>query len=293
MRALRHSSIWAKASGTLLVLLTLCAVGRASPVPKQIGPGLYAYISDNDGSANSTFLVGKDGILVVDTGVDNKEGGKILAAIRSVSSLPVKFIVNTHYHPDHQGGNSVVGPDAVIISTEWTRVHTVLLNKSQPSARFVAAGVTFTQGVTIHLDPYTAEIHFPGKAHTSGDAMVYFPEQRALATGDLFLTRSSPAMDDGSAKSWIHALDEALQLPIDFVVPGHFELAGKPELQRFRDYLNDLYIQVQSWYDQHATVQAVRLKVHMEKYADFRQYPKYEATFADNAETIYHQLQQQ
>jgi cyclase len=274
------------------VLVALSAVANAAPAPKQIGPGLYAYISDNDGSANSTFLVGKDGILVVDTGVNSTEGRKLLAAIRSVSTLPIKYIVNTHYHPDHQGGNSVVGPDAVIISTEWTREHTILLNKSQPAAGFVPAVVTFTERLAIHLEPYTAKIYFPGKAHTSGDALVYFPEQHALATGDLFLTRSSPAMDDGSAKSWIHALDEALQLPIDSVVPGHFELAGRPELQRFHDYLKDLYTQVQILYDKHSSVQDVRRNIHMEKYADFRQYPNYQATFADNAETIYHQLQQ-
>ena len=292
MNASRWHRACAIVNGTLFVMLILCVMGRASPIPRQIGPGLYAYISDNDGSANSTFLVGKDGILVVDTGVDGKEGSKILAAIRSVSALPVKYIVNTHYHPDHQGGNSVVGPDAVIISTEWTREHTILLDKSLPAAHFEPAVVTFTEQVTIHLEPYTAKIYFPGKAHTSGDALVYFPEQRALATGDLFLTRSSPAMDDGSAKSWIRALDEALLLPIDSVVPGHFELAGKPELQHFHDYLNDLYTQVQSLYDKHASLQDVRRSIHMEKYADFRQYPNYEATFADNAETIYHQLQQ-
>lgn len=275
-----------------MILLALCAVGRASPMPKQIGPDLYAYISDNDGSSNSTFLVGKDGILVVDTGVDAKEGSKLLAAIRSVSNLPVTYIVNTHYHPDHQGGNSVVGPNAVIISTEWTREHTISLNKMQPSANFQPANLTFTDQLTIHLEPHTATIYFLGKAHTSGDALVYFPEQRALATGDLFLTRCSPAMDDGSARNWILALDHVLAMPLDAVVPGHFELAGKPELKRFRDYLDDLYGQVKALRDKGENVQEVRRDIHMEKYADFRQYPKYEATFADNAETIYHQLQQ-
>jgi glyoxylase-like metal-dependent hydrolase (beta-lactamase superfamily II) len=152
--------------------------------------------------------------------------------------------------------------------------------------------VTFTERLTVHLEPYAAEIYFPGKAHTSGDALVYFPEQRAIATGDLFLTRSSPAMDEGSAKNWIHALDQVLELPVDAIVPGHFELAGKPDLQRFRDYLNDLYAQVQSFYEKRATVETVRRDIRMEKYGDFRQYPNYEATFADNAETIYHQLHQ-
>lgn len=283
------------ASGTLLVLLALCTVGRAAPVLQPIGPGLYAYISDNDGSANSTVLVGKDGILVVDTGVDAKEGGKLLAAIRSVSNLPVKYIVNTHYHPDHQGGNSAVGPAAVVISTDWTREHTIFLSQSQAAgnrSRLQPAELTSEQ-LTLHLEPYTAKISFPGKAHTSGDLLVYFPEQRALATGDLFLTRSSPAMDQGSVQSWIHALDQVLELPLDSVVPGHFELAGKPEVKRFRDYLSDLYAQVKSRYEQRETVEEVRRNLHMEKYSDFRQYPKYEATFADNAETIYHELQKQ
>ena len=296
MKAEKFNSIAGGASCALLVLLAFSAVGRASPVPKQIGPGLYAYISDNDGSANSTFLVGKDGILVVDTGVDAKEGGKLLTAIRSVSNLPVKYIVNTHYHPDHQGGNSVVGPAAVVISTEWTREHTIPMSRSQPAAngsRFQPADVTFTDQLTLHLEPYTAKIYFPGKAHTSGDALVYFPEQRAIATGDLFLTRSSPAIDHGSVKSWITALDQVLELPVDSIVPGHFELAGKPELKRFRDYLSDLYTQVHNLYEKRATLEEVRRDIHMEKYSDFRQYPKYEATFADNAETIYHELQQQ
>jgi cyclase len=281
---------------TFLVLVSLCAFSQAAAGPKQIGPGLYAYISDNDGSANSTFLVGTDGILVVDTGVNAAEGKKLLAAIRSVSDQPVKYIVNTHYHPDHQGGNAVVGPKAIVVSSDWTRDRTIAVSRTQNPAdgvQFRPASLTFSAGMTIHLDPYVAKVYFPGKAHTSGDAVVYFPQQRAIAMGDLFLTRSSPAMDEGSVRSWIHALDQVLELRVEAIVPGHFELAGKPELQRFRDYLSDLYGQVESMYKQHATIEAVRRNLQMEKYSDFRQYPNYEATFADNAETIYRQLQQQ
>ena len=89
---------------------------------EKIGPDLYAYISENDASANSTFLVSDKGILVVDTGLNAQEGRKLLAEIRKVSQAPVRWIVNTHYHPDHRGGNSVVGPHAVVISTDFTRM---------------------------------------------------------------------------------------------------------------------------------------------------------------------------
>jgi cyclase len=276
-----------------LVVLFLSASAWATPQVTALGPDLYAYISDNDGSANSTFLVGSKGILVVDTGVDATEGGKILREIRKVSQLPVLYVINTHYHPDHQGGNSVVGPNATVISTNFTRERTLTLMQSSPQLHLQPADVTFEQNLTIHLEPYSARVYFPGKAHTSGDALVYFPSQRAIAMGDLFLNRSSPAMDEGSVENWIKALDQTLALPLDKVVPGHFELGTKVELQRFRDYLSDLFAQVRSLYGRGVKEQDVVRQIHMEKYADFRQYPKYQATFADNAKVIYRQLQQQ
>jgi cyclase len=283
------------------VRFTLLFTALAAPVfsaaqVQSIGPGIYAYISDNDSSANSTFLVGEKGILVVDTGLNQQEGDKLLHAIRDVSPLPIQYIVNTHYHPDHQGGNFTVGPSAVVISTEWTRLHTVELIGSLPASergRFRPADLTFQQRITIHLDPYEADIYFPGKAHTSGDALVYFPHQKSIAMGDLFLNRSSPAMDQGSVKSWIQALDAALKLPLEHVVPGHFELATKTDLTRFRNYLNDLYQQVNSLSEKGATLEQLKQGIHMEQYRDFRQYPKYEATFADNAATIYRQIKEQ
>jgi glyoxylase-like metal-dependent hydrolase (beta-lactamase superfamily II) len=275
-------------------LVSICStVAAAEPVVKPIGRGLYAYISDNDASANSTFLVGDAGILVVDTGLNATEGSKLLRAIRQVSALPVKYIVNTHYHPDHQGGNTVVGPSAVVITTDFTRERTLALQKDpgMKAFHFEPADLTFQQQVILHVEPYSVQIYFPGKAHTSGDALVYFPQQRAISMGDLFLNRSSPAMDDGSVESWIHALDHVLELPLENVVPGHFELATKSELKRFRDYLNDLYQQVRALKQANETLEQVRHDIHMEKYSDFRQYAKYEATFADNAAVIYQQMQ--
>jgi cyclase len=265
----------------------------AEPAVKQIGTALYAFISDNDTSANCTFLIGDAGILVVDTGLNETEAAKLLNAIRRISPLPVKFIVNTHYHPDHQGGNLTVGPSAVVISTDFTRERTLAVQQapSMKAFHFRPADLTFQQQITLHLEPYSVQIYFPGKAHTSGDALVYFPQQHAISMGDLFLNRSSPAMDDGSADNWIQALDRALELPLENVVPGHFDLATKSDLKRFRDYMNDLYQQVNTLKQKGETLEQVRRDIHMEKYSDFRQYPKYEATFGDNAATIYHQLQ--
>jgi cyclase len=277
-----------------MLVLALCStLSVAQPTAKQIIGGLYAYISDNDASANATFLVGDAGILVVDTGLNAKEGEKLVRAIKQVSNLPVKYIVNTHYHPDHQGGNVTVGPDAVVISTDFTRERTlqIMADPKMASFHFHTADLTFQQRLTLHMGSSVAEVYFPGKAHTSGDALVYFPQQHTIAMGDLFLNGSSPAMDDGSASSWIQALDRVLELPVNSVVPGHFGLGTRADLKRFRDYLRDLYQQVEALKQKGETVEQVRQNIQMQKYSDFRQYPNFEATFADNAATIYRQLE--
>src|SRR5205807_8018758 len=98
-----------------------CGLAPAQPAVQQLGAGLYAYISENDARANSTFLIGRRGILVVDTGLNATEGTKLLGAIRQVTSLPVKFIINTHYHLDHHRGNPALGRKTVVITTAFTR----------------------------------------------------------------------------------------------------------------------------------------------------------------------------
>jgi cyclase len=268
----------------------------AQPRVEKLAPNLYAYVSDNDHSSNATFLIGQHGILVVDTGLDSQEGQKLLKEIRELSTLPVQFIVNTHYHPDHQGGNGVVGPDAVVISSAFTRERTLQLlsrlqaDKSASPPAFRPATETLEQKLTIFLDDIPVEIVLVGAAHTLGDVYVYFPKQRTVATGDLYLTNSSPAMDQGSASAWIRALDAMLGLEADHFVPGHFEVGTRATMTRFRDYLAELYDQVRKLRLSGVAAAAVREHINMKKYADFRQYPQFHATFADNAEAIYQQL---
>ncbi|HEY6248513.1 MAG TPA: MBL fold metallo-hydrolase [Candidatus Angelobacter sp.] len=271
------------------LLLFLFAATPVSAYVHKIGNDLYAYISENDSSANSTFLVTTDGILVVDTGLNDQEGRKLLAEIRKISALRVRYIVNTHYHPDHRGGNSVVGPGASVISTAFTLEQDAGRVPAYSAAR---EKIAFSGRMALYLGGHTIEIYFPGPAHTRGDAVVYFPQEHAIATGDLFLNGSCPAMDEGDLENWVAALDSMLKLPVDAVVPGHFELATKAELRHFRDYLAGLRDQVAGLFGAGASLEQTQKKLDMSKYKDLRQYPQYEATFADNAAAYYHQLQQ-
>lgn len=267
--------------GSFVVLFSV----NVSASVRRIGPDLYAYISENDASANSTFLVGDQGILVVDTGLNAQEGRKLLDEIRKVSQATVRWIVNTHYHPDHRGGNSVVGPEAVIISTAFTR------NQMPSSAPDYALNETIgAKGLTLYVGGHEVRIYHPGPAHTRGDLIVYFPGEHAIATGDLFLTNSCPAMDDSDMENWIAALDQMLALPLERVVPGHFELATKNELQHFRNYLADLRDQVARMHANGLSLDRVQKLLVLKDYKSFRQFPQYEATFKDNAAAYYKQL---
>jgi cyclase len=265
-----------------VAVVLLCSVRASAGSAHQIGADLYAYISDNDSSANATFMVSPQGILVVDTGFNEQEGRKLLDEIRKVSFASVRWIVNTHYHQDHRGGNSVVGPDAIIISTEFTRTKAA---KDYPINETVGA-----KGLVLYVGGHEVRVYHPGPAHTRGDLVVYFPEQHAIATGDLFLNNSCPAMDDGDMENWIAALDQMLALPLEHVVPGHFALAGKEQLQRFRNYLADLRDQVGRMYREGIPLERVQKSLDLRAYKDFRQYPQYEATFKDNAAAYYMQL---
>jgi cyclase len=280
-----------------LIAFALINATAASGSVQKIALDLYAYISENDSSANSTFLISDRGVLVVDTGLNVQEGRKLLAEIRKISPLPVRWIINTHYHPDHRGGNSVVGPDAVIISTRYTRnrILQALEEQAVKNGQRLPPEYELNENIdgeiSIRLGNHEVRIYHPGAAHTLGDLVVYFPDQHAIATGDLFLTNSCPAMDDGDLENWVRALDRILALPVEHIVPGHFELATKKELRHFRDYLAELRDQVDRMYSKGFTLAQVQRGLKLTQYQEIRQFPNYEATFADNAAAYYQQLQ--
>lgn len=281
----------------LFLLISFSLILPASASVQKIGPDLYAYISQNDSSANSTFLVSDRGILVVDTGLNPEEGRKLLLEIRKISPAPIRWIVNTHYHPDHRGGNDVVGPETVVITTEQTRDAALKPEGDSRAARGklppgYALNETFTgtSGPTLFVGGHEVRVYHPGPAHTMGDAVVYFPDLHAIATGDLFLRNSCPAMDQGDLENWVKALDAMLALPVEHIVPGHFKLATRKDLQHFRNYLAALRDQVKAMFDRGMSLEQVKQDLHLDAYKDLRQFPQYEATFTDNAQSYYQQL---
>jgi len=183
---------------------------------------------------NTTALVTNEGVVLVDDKFE-QDAPNILSLLKTVTNQPVKYVVNTHHHGDHSGGNARMQmAGAQLIASEQARRYMV------DGKQLGQPGVTFVDRALIHLGGKAVELYFFGRAHTGGDVFAYFPAQRVLAAGDAFtFGAATPQLVDyqngGSAKDWTGTLDRALQLDFDTVVPGHGDVTTKAELRKFRD----------------------------------------------------------
>jgi glyoxylase-like metal-dependent hydrolase (beta-lactamase superfamily II) len=155
--------------------------------------------------------------------------------LKTVTSEPVKYVVNTHYHGDHSGGNAKLQAQGTIaVASIEARASMVAANQSgQPD-------ITVAEHAAIHIGGKTVEIHKVGRAHTDGDVVVLFPEQRVLAAGDIFANgpgTSAQLVDyngGGSAREWPKAVAQALELEFDTVIPGHGLVSTRADLEAYR-----------------------------------------------------------
>jgi glyoxylase-like metal-dependent hydrolase (beta-lactamase superfamily II) len=183
---------------------------------------------------NVTALVTNEGVLLVDDKFE-VDHDNILAQLKTFTNQPVKYVVNTHHHGDHSGGNAKMQAMSVqVVASEQARQ--MMVFAKQPGL----PNVTFSDHASIHLGGKDVELYQFGRAHTSGDVFVYFPAQRVLASGDAFtFGAATPQLVDysggGSAKAWTGTLDGALRLDFDTVVPGHGDVTTKAEMKKFRD----------------------------------------------------------
>lgn len=200
-----------------------------------------------------TALVTDDGVLLVDDKfeIDHEN---IMRMLRTVTDQPVKYVINTHYHGDHSGGNAKLQAlGAVAVASDEARARMVAANQSgQPD-------FTLSDNATLYIGGKTVEIHSVPPAHTDGDVVVLFPDYDVLASGDIFANgpgTSAQLVDaagGGSAKSWPMAVAKALELDFETVVPGHGLISTRADLEayhartiRFRQAISELVSQGRS-----------------------------------------------
>jgi cyclase len=215
---------------------------------KTTGLGDNVYMLEGQGG-NITVAVAKNGIIMVD-GQFAPLHDKIMAAIAAISKLPVKYLVNTHFHGDHTGGNEAfAGDGATIVAHENVkkRLAAGTTNgltgvKTPPAAPAALPSKTYTGAFKIRLPGRVADLKHIANAHTDGDTYVWFKTANVLSTGDTFTNGRYPNIDfatGGNIKGMIAATDALLKLANarTKIVPGHGPLADRAALIEYRAML--------------------------------------------------------
>jgi len=237
--------------GTALFIITAASLQaqnfdtvqvRTTPVAGKV------YMLQGSGG-NIGLVVGNDAVFVVDDQFAPLTP-KILAAIKTITPDPVRFVVNTHWHFDHTGGNENMGKEgAVIFAHENVRRRMSTgqfiqaLNRTEPASPHEALPVvTFTDSLSFHLNGDSIVVFHVAPAHTDGDAIVLFTKANVVHMGDVFVSDRLPFVDlssGGSINGIITAADRALLATNaeTRIIPGHGPLADRARLRAYRDML--------------------------------------------------------
>jgi cyclase len=239
----------------LIVVLSLASLVRAQPKMEEkletqkltdtlhliTGPG-----------GNIAVLVGKTGLLLVDDQVPPMTA-KLKQTLAQISSKPVRYVINTHWHFDHAGGNPVFGGDgAVIVAHENVRKRLsteqfmkLFNRKMPPIAPEGWPVITFAQSISFHVDGEDIDVFHVDAAHTDGDSIVHFRKADVIHTGDTFVSAGYPFIDassGGSSEGFVRACDRVMELaqPTTRIIPGHGPISDKGKVRVFRDMMTTI-----------------------------------------------------
>ncbi|MBI5026812.1 MAG: MBL fold metallo-hydrolase [Nitrospirae bacterium] len=224
----------------------------------KIADNVYSYVDTknslpkNSFGANAGIIIGKDGIVVIDTLVSSKEAKRFIKDIRTISKKPIKYVVNTHYHLDHTFGNADFKRlGAVIIShtndSKNLKAHgeTALRNaknyglseEDMKGTKIAYPVLAFNDRMEIDLGDQKIELIYIMPSHTDGSILVYLPEKKILFAGDILFTNYHPFIGDGNIEEWVKVLDYIMTMDIEKIIPGHGPISSKKDIEDMKNYL--------------------------------------------------------
>ncbi|MGD8809169.1 MAG: MBL fold metallo-hydrolase [Gammaproteobacteria bacterium] len=187
-------------------------------------------------AGNVTALINDGKVALIDTKFE-MDFDTIMEQLRTITDAPVVYVINTHLHGDHTGGNARMQElkARVIASANARRI----MSETQDAG---LADITFEEHMRLHLGDMPIDLYYFGRGHTDGDVYIHLPRERILFTGDQFaLWGEYDAVIDyasgGSARDWPRSLERALALDFDTVIPGHSGVTDRAMMEGYRDYL--------------------------------------------------------
>jgi cyclase len=219
------------------------------------------YMVSGEGG-NVALYATSEGVVLVDDMFDRNHAD-ILTQIKSVTNQPLRYVINTHQHDDHAGGDMKMLPIAEVIAHKNVRANLADIKRpyyeDTPGTPIGLPRITFATELAVNLGGKEVQAHYYGRGHTSGDAVIYFPELKVIHTGDLFLaTRAGgrggvPARErppgvpiyvdyvqGGSFLDWSKTMDDMLKLDFDTVIPGHGPVSTHADVVKFRGDLETM-----------------------------------------------------
>ena len=244
-----------------LVLVSLAAPAAAQQdlskveiKAQQLAPGVAVLFG---AGGNIGVSHGEDGTVLIDDQFAPLTG-KIQKAVADLGATPVKFLINTHWHFDHSGGNENMGKaGAVIMAHDNVRVRmvagaTVAGNVTPPAAKVALPVITYADGLKLHLNGEEVHVIHVAAAHTDGDSIIHWTKSNVIHMGDLFMFGVSfPFVDGGSGgnvRGFVVAADKALAIANDQtkIIPGHGAVATKADLQNHRNMVAGVISKVEA-----------------------------------------------
>jgi len=236
------------------------------------------YMLEGSGG-NIGASVGEDGIVIVDDEY-LPLADKIEAALKGITDKPLKFVINTHWHGDHTGGNPHFGEKVPIIAQENARKRLAEGGKTRfaevkPAPKVALPVITFEDNVTVHLNGEDIRaIHFP-HGHTDGDSVIFFPQANVVHMGDDFFNGGMfPFIDidsGGSVQGMIAGDEKVLaEVPDDVkIIPGHGPLGTKEDLRKFVTMLKETSAAVQAGINKHKTLAQLKKEKVLAKWDSY------------------------
>jgi len=232
----------------------------------EVADGIYMLKGEG---GNIGVSVGEDGVFMVDDQFAPLTD-RITAAVAELSEQPIRFVINTHWHFDHTGGNENLGTEGIVIVAHdnvrermSTDSFIQAFNMAVPAAPKAALPViTFNDTVTFHLNGQEIVVVHQESAHTDGDSIVYFKTANVIHMGDTFFNGLYPFIDSssgGNVNGVIHAAEHVLSLSDaqTKIIPGHGPLADKAALEKYRDMLVTVRDRMQSLIDEGKTLEEI------------------------------------
>jgi glyoxylase-like metal-dependent hydrolase (beta-lactamase superfamily II) len=271
-----------------LVVVLVCtlhepAAGQSLLGMQQVAEGVYVY-TDSDGgtdpaTVSSLVVVTDEGVLVGDglgrvgdVSESDAMVGRLMAEIRKVTDQPIRYLVNSSWHPDHTNGNHLFrSAGATIVSLTRARDDLLQYYTTAPDVPKAPPDVVFDDRMTLFLGGEEIRLLYLGRAHTAADAVIYLPRRRVAFLSEIFFNKQFPGLRSGYPTEWVETLDRVLELDADVFIPGHglVEDGGRlrSTVEQMRADLVEMNREIKGYFDQGLTRDQILERQPLQKLA--------------------------